>query len=102
MREAAAQVPAFDAVLTGPHAFSPDARGRVLVHVRLEDERPVRRSRGCSAPTCGRCTCRWPGCCRGADVDAVRTAVAGLLPLRTPVRELDVTVQRDRSLGSRR
>ena len=94
VRAAAARVPAFDALLVGPHAFAPDGRGRVLVHVRLADERPVRAlaallgadlrqvhlsvARVLPGGDVARCRPSWRRCCRGA----------------CGATELDVTVQR--------
>lgn len=95
-RTAAAE-PAFDALLTGPHAFAPDARGRVLVHARLADDGPVRRLAarlGADLREVHLSIARvLPS---DGSVQDVLAAVAPLLPLSTAVRHLELTVQADR------
>ena len=94
VREAAARVPPFEALLTGPHAYPADPRGRVLLHARLADERPVRelaRLLGADLRDVHLSLARLRP---GTDEDAVRGALAPLLPLQVAVVELDVTVQR--------
>lgn len=94
VRAAASRVPPFDAVLQGPHAFAPDGRGRVLVHVRLADERPVRELARLLGAELREVHLSVARLLPGADVDRVRGAVAPLLPRSARVCELDVTVQR--------
>lgn len=96
VRAAAAGVPAFDALLAGPHRFAPDARGRVVVHARLADDAPVRalaRALGADLRDVHLSIAR---VLPGGDVEAVLAAVAPLLPLAVRVDALELTVRRDR------
>lgn len=94
VRAAAATVPAFDAVLLGPHAFPPDARGRVLVHALLADEGPVRALAALLGADLRAVHLSVARLLPGADAERVAAAVAPLLPCTARVTELEVTVQR--------
>ncbi len=95
LRAAAAAVPAFDAVLTGPHVFAPDGRGRVLVHARLADEQPVHRLAALLGADLRTVHLSVARVLRAGDVDAVLAAVAPLLPRPVRVAELELTVRTD-------
>ena len=94
VRAAAARVPAFTALLVGPHAFAADSRGRVLVHVRLADERPVRALAALLEVDLRQVHLSVARVLPGGDVAQVQALVAPLLPLSVRVDRLDVTVQR--------
>ncbi len=94
VRAAAARVPAFDAELLGPHAFAADPRGRVLVHVRLADEGPVRALAALLGADLRQVHLSVARVLPGGDVAQVRARLAPLLPRSVRVDELDVTVQR--------
>lgn len=93
VRAAAAGVPAFHAVLLGPHAFPPDARGRVLVHARLADEGPVRALAALLGADLRAVHLSVARLLPGTDAERVAAAVAPLLPRSVRVAELEVTVQ---------
>ena len=93
VRAAAARVPAFDALLGGPHAFAPDGRGRVLVHARLADEGPVRALAALLGADLRQVHLSVARVLPGGDVAQVQALVAPLLPRTVRVDHLDVTVQ---------
>ena len=94
VRAVAAAAQPFPALLTGPYAFDPDPRGRVVVYARLRDEAPVRalavaldgdlREVHLSLARVG--TAGHPG--------EVAAALAPLLPLAVAVSGLELTVRR--------
>ena len=94
VRAAAAAVPAVAAELTGPYAFAPDSRGRVLVHARLSPAEPVRelaRALGADLRDVHLSIAR---VLPEGSPDAAADAVAPLLPLLVRVEHLELTVQR--------
>lgn len=93
VRAAAARVPAFDAVLTGPHRFAPDARGRVLVHARLTDETPVRTLGALLGADLRDVHLSIARVLPAGDAAAVEAALAVLLPLPVRVAALELTVR---------
>ena len=94
VRAAAAAVPAFDAVLTGPYAFAPDSRGRVLVHARLSPAEPVRALAAALGADLRDVHLSIARVLPEGSPDAVADAVAPLLPLLVRVEHLELTVQR--------
>lgn len=96
VRAAASGVPAAQVLLTGPHRFAPDARGRVLVHARLADEEPARRLARALGAQLRDVHLSVARVLPDGDVAAVEAAVAPLLPLAVPVVGLELTVQLER------
>ena len=94
VRAAAAAVPAFEALLVGPHRFAPDARGRVLVHARLADDAPVRALARALVADLRDVHLSVARVTTDGDVAAVEAAVAPLLPLAVRVEVLELTVRR--------
>ncbi len=94
VHRAAAAVPAFEALLTGPHRFAPDPRGRVLVHARLRDEQPVRALAAAVGADLRDVHLSVARVLPAGDVAAVEAAVAPLLPLAVRVETLELTVRR--------
>ena len=95
MRAAAAAVAAFPTVLTGPHRFAPDRRGRVLVHARLADEAPVRALADALSADLRDVHLSLARVLPDGDLDAVEAALAPLLPCPVRVEVLELTVQLD-------
>ncbi len=95
VRAAAASVPPFRAELTGPYRFAPDGRGRVVVHVRPLDDAPVRVLGQALQADLRDVHLSVARVLADGDLEAVEAAVRPLLPLRTEVRELELTVQSD-------
>lgn len=94
VRAAAAAVPAFDAVLTGPYAFSPDGRGRVLVHARLAPAEPVRALAAALDADLRDVHLSIARVLPEGAPDVVADVVAALLPLLVRLEHLELTVQR--------
>ena len=94
VRSAAARVPAFDARLTGPHTFAADARGRVLVHARLDDDAPVRALAGLLGADLREVHLSLARVPAGGDLPAVLEALAPLLPCVVAGRVLELSVRR--------
>lgn len=95
VREAAAAVPGFAAVLTGPHRFAADTRRRTVVHARLEDDAPVRALASALGADLRDVHLSIARVLPDGDPDAVAAAVAALLPLRVPVEGLELTVRQE-------
>ena len=95
VREAAAAVPAFEALLVGPHRFAADTRGRVLVHARLADDAPVRALAAALGADLRDVHLSVARVLPAGDLAAVEAAVAPLLPLSVRVEVLELTVRRD-------
>lgn len=94
VRAAAAAVPAFDAELPELLRFDPDARGRVLLHVRPVDEAPVRALAAALGGDLRDVHLSVARVTTDGDPDAVAAAATPLLPLTARVRELQLTVRR--------
>lgn len=93
---AAGAEPAFDVLLTGPHRYAPDVRGRVLVHARVDDEGPFRRLAAALGADLRDVHLSLARVLPVGDVAAVEAALAPLLPLSARVDVLELTAQRDR------
>ena len=110
VREVAAATPAWDVVLDGPHRFDTDVRGRTVVHVRPDDDGPflaLAQSLGAALRTPHLSVAR---VLATGSVPDVEQRLAGLLPVRTRLSQVEVTVRSGRtwssalrvSLGARR
>lgn len=100
VREVATATRAWDVVLTGPERFDTDVRGRTVVHLRPEDDGPFvgladRLGAALRTPHLSVARVLATG-----DVAAVEQRLAALLPLRTRVEELEVTVRSGRVWSS--
>lgn len=95
---AAAQVPPFAVRFPVATSFSPDGRGRVLVHVAPEEDAPFRRLAGLVGADLRQPHLSVARVASGPDrqerVDDVLSRVAALLPLSARVDLLELTVQR--------
>ena len=93
VRAVLAGVAPFDVVLSGPHRFEPDVRGRVVVHLRPADETPfweLARLLGADLRTPHLSVAR---VLRTGDLGAVEAALEPVLPLRTRIEQVEVTVR---------
>lgn len=90
---AAASVPAFEALLSGPYAFTPDPRGRVVVHARLSPSAPVRALAAALQADLREVHLSLARVTRDGSVDAVLGALAPLLPLAVRISVLEVSVR---------
>lgn len=97
VRAVAAATPAWEVVLDGPHRFDTDVRGRTVVHLRPDDDAPfLALAHALDGPL------RTPHLSvarvlAAGDVDAVSSRLEGLLPLRTRIDALEVTVRSGRT-----
>lgn len=93
VRAAAAAVPPFVLRFAGVRRYSPDGRGRVLLHVVPADDGPVRRLAELVGADLRSPHLSVARVLTGTDVDEVAARVAPLLPLVAPVEVLELTVQ---------
>lgn len=97
VRAVAASTPPWDVVLSGPARFDTDVRGRTVVHLRPDDDAPFL---ALAARLGGQLRTPHLSVARvlaTGDVDAVEGLLAPLLPLRTRIEELEVTVRSGRT-----
>lgn len=100
VREVAARTAAWDVVLAGPHRFDTDVRGRTVVHLVPEDDAPflaLAKALGAGLRTPHLSVAR---VLAAGSPQEVEGRLAGLLPLRTSLRELEVTVRSGRTWSS--
>jgi hypothetical protein len=96
VRAVAAARPPIEAVLSGPQRFTADVRGRLVVHLVPADDTPFREL---SAALGGRLDTPHLSVARvrlaagPGGVERVEAALRVLLPLRTSIDELEVTVR---------
>lgn len=100
VREVAAHTEPWPVLLDGPHRFDVDVRGRTVVHLRPDDDAPfldlaARLDATVRTPHLSVARVLSTG-----DVDLVEQALADLVPVRTHLDDLEVTVRSGRTWGS--
>lgn len=93
--DAAAGVTEYDTRLLGPRTFAADGRGRRLVHVVPEDQRPVRVLAERLRADLREVHLSVARLTPDADVEAVEAAVRPLLPLAVRIDVLELTLRVD-------
>lgn len=93
--DAAARTGAFDVRLVEVRAFAPDKRGRVLVHVVPDDERPFRALAALLDADLRDVHLSVARVLPAGDADEVIRRTRQLLPVVATVRVLELTLQRD-------
>lgn len=97
VRAAAAGASAWEVVLSGPHRFDTDVRGRTVVHLRPDDDAPFLALAACLGGTLRTPHLSVARVLSTGSVADVEDRLADLLPLRTRISALEVTVRSGRT-----